>query len=154
MNKIEQLVKEVYLKRYVWTGGSLGNIGRSDRSAGNGSGRAGARPSGDGVEEEEVRGIVTTIVGRFIEGGEISSGRKKYVRSVMQVSAVSSQEITHPHFPAITLSDLDFEGIEPHQHNPMVIDIRMANYNCWILGKISKKTIGGWQGNVSFARAE
>ncbi|KAJ1414947.1 hypothetical protein SESBI_18459 [Sesbania bispinosa] len=109
--------------------GILGNIGRSDRSEGNGGGRAGARPSRDGVEEEEVRGTVTTIAGGFIGGGETSSGRKRYIRSVMKVSLVSSQEITHPHFPAITFSDLDFKGIKPHKHDPMVIKVRIVNYN-------------------------
>ncbi|KAJ1414050.1 hypothetical protein SESBI_19128 [Sesbania bispinosa] len=78
-------------------------------------------------EPEEIRGVVTTIAGGFCGGGETSSARKKYVRSVMSVSAEISDK-KKCRSPVISFSDEDMKGIKPHEDDPMVIDIIMAKY--------------------------
>ncbi|KAJ1391112.1 hypothetical protein SESBI_36936, partial [Sesbania bispinosa] len=82
MNQNERLIKDGYLKRYV--------AGRSrqefSRQGGRGRGRAQESQPRTGVVDpsEEIRGIVTTIVGGFVGGGETSAARKRYSRPATQ----------------------------------------------------------------------
>ncbi|KAJ1440738.1 hypothetical protein SESBI_01808 [Sesbania bispinosa] len=78
--------------------------------------------------EENIRGTMTTIAGGFIGGGTTSSARRRYARSVMQISEGPRQQATHRRPPVITFSEDDFDGVEEHEHDPMVIEVRVANY--------------------------
>ncbi|KAJ1399207.1 hypothetical protein SESBI_30484 [Sesbania bispinosa] len=53
----------------------------------------------------EIRGIVTTIAGGFIECGTTSSARRRYSRSVLQITAISEGEPEHPCSPCLIFSD-------------------------------------------------
>ncbi|KAJ1413041.1 hypothetical protein SESBI_19972 [Sesbania bispinosa] len=65
--------------------------------------------------------------GGFFGGGETSSAWKKYVRSMMSVSAeVAGKKKGKSRI--ISFSDEDMKGIKPHEDNPMVIDIVMVKY--------------------------
>ncbi|KAJ1378411.1 hypothetical protein SESBI_47871 [Sesbania bispinosa] len=76
--------------------------------------------------KEKVRGVVTTIAGGFTGGGETSSARRRYARQVMTIQAdLLEQGNSHP---MIEFTNEDFRGIQPHQDDPMVIDVLMAKY--------------------------
>ncbi|KAJ1404467.1 hypothetical protein SESBI_26567 [Sesbania bispinosa] len=63
---------------------------------------------GEAKDKEEVRGVVTTIVGGFSGRGETNSAR----REICEASNGGSIQM----------------GIQPHQDDPMVIDVTMAKY--------------------------
>ncbi|KAJ1404086.1 hypothetical protein SESBI_26823 [Sesbania bispinosa] len=100
MNRIERLNKEGYL-------------GRDDRHK-------------EGRGKEEVRGVVTTIAGGFTGGGETSSARRRYARQVMTIQ--TDLQVQGANHPTITFTNDDFQGIQPHQDDPMVIEVLMAKY--------------------------
>ncbi|KAJ1438483.1 hypothetical protein SESBI_03100 [Sesbania bispinosa] len=75
---------------------------------------------------DEIRGTISTIAAGFTGGGVTSSSRRRYSRSVMMIN--TQMEDQHPHLPEISFSDLDFEGIKPHQDDPMVIEARISNF--------------------------
>ncbi|KAJ1395047.1 hypothetical protein SESBI_33670 [Sesbania bispinosa] len=86
MNKIEKLIKDGFLGRYVERRRST--RGTRDEGGSSGRGSYNKRRRGDDrhdekEEPEEIRGVVTTIARGFCGGGEASSARRKYVRSVM-----------------------------------------------------------------------
>ncbi|KAJ1387280.1 hypothetical protein SESBI_40102 [Sesbania bispinosa] len=72
-----------------------------------------------GEQTEEIRGTVTMIAGGFVGGGDTSSARRRYNRSVMQISEVQEEEPRRSSNPLLTFSDEDFKGIAPHEHDPM-----------------------------------
>ncbi|KAJ1433228.1 hypothetical protein SESBI_06169 [Sesbania bispinosa] len=121
MNQIEQLINDGYLKKYV------SGRGKPDYARTGGRGRGRSYPTqmrpkvqeSNTEHEEEIRGTMTMIVGGFIGGGSTSSARRRYCRLAGQVNTVDTDEMEHPHFPAITFSDDDFKGIQPHEHDPM-----------------------------------
>ncbi|KAJ1378544.1 Retrotransposon gag domain [Sesbania bispinosa] len=80
----------------------------------------------EGRGKEEVRGVVTTIVGGFTRGGETSSARRRYARQVMTIQTDLHQQGNN--HPVIAFTNEDFQGIQPHQDDPMVIDVLMAKY--------------------------
>jgi len=66
----------------------------------------------DALRENERRGdreIINTIVRGFVGGGSSNSARKKHLRAVHQVNAVSFR----PTMPPITFTDNDFKGVNP-----------------------------------------
>ena len=73
-----------------------------------------------------LRGIINTISGGFIGGGRYSSSRKRHLRVVQQVHAVSSR--TQRRMSPITFSDSDFQGTDPNQDDPMVITVEVENF--------------------------
>ncbi|KAJ1386816.1 Ribonuclease H-like superfamily [Sesbania bispinosa] len=66
---------------------------------------------------------------RFIGRGTTSSTRRRYNKSVMQITVISEGEAEHPHYLPLTFSDEDFKGIMPHEHDPKVIEVTMAAFN-------------------------
>ncbi|KAJ1389504.1 hypothetical protein SESBI_38239 [Sesbania bispinosa] len=94
MNKIEQLIKEGFLGRYMERRRS--NRGARDEGGSSGRGNYNKRRREDGrcdekEEAEEIRGVVTTIAKGFCGDGETSSARKKYVRSVMSTPTTNGR---------------------------------------------------------------
>ncbi|XP_027912513.1 uncharacterized protein LOC114171939 [Vigna unguiculata] len=73
-----------------------------------------------------LRGTINTISGGFAGGGRSSSSRKKHLRAVQSVHAVSGRTIRR--MPPITFSDVDFQGTDPNQDDPMVITIEVENF--------------------------
>ncbi|KAJ1395702.1 hypothetical protein SESBI_33153 [Sesbania bispinosa] len=90
------------------------------RKADDSSDRDEARPS------DEIRGTISTIAWGFTSGGVTGSSRRRYSRSVMTIN--TQTEDRHPHLPEISFSDMDFEGIKPHQDDSMVIKALIANF--------------------------
>ncbi|KAJ1411149.1 hypothetical protein SESBI_21393 [Sesbania bispinosa] len=76
-------------------------------------------------KDEGVRGVVTTIAGGFDGGGETSLARRSYVSRYDNRSRCRRER---DRYPVICFSQRDFEGIQPHQDDPMVIEVSMAKY--------------------------
>jgi len=73
-----------------------------------------------------LRGTINTISEGFTGGGRSSSSRKKHLRAVQSVHAVSGRTIRR--MPPITFSDADFQGTDPNQDDPMVITIEVESF--------------------------
>ncbi|XP_020225179.1 uncharacterized protein LOC109807062 [Cajanus cajan] len=71
------------------------------------------------------RGI-NTIAGGFVGGGGTSSARKRHLRAIQSVNAVTTTHLVH--IPPITFTNKDFKGIDPVQDDPMVISVEVDNY--------------------------
>ncbi|KAJ1421587.1 hypothetical protein SESBI_13535 [Sesbania bispinosa] len=114
---IERLVKEGYLGRYVEKRRDRGDKDRRRDEEGSGSKRRKDDRHKEGRGKEEVRGVVTTIAGGFTGGGETSSARMRYARQVMTIQTdLHAQRNNHP---VIAFTNEDFQGIRPHQDDPM-----------------------------------
>ncbi|KAJ1397243.1 hypothetical protein SESBI_31978 [Sesbania bispinosa] len=99
----------------------IGRILIGKAGQGKGRGYAPRPPTHDNLGEqvEEVRGTVTMIAGGLVGGGDTSLARRKYNRSVMQVTTVVEGEQVYPRNPHLTFSDQDFKGVAPHEHVAM-----------------------------------
>ncbi|KAJ1423160.1 hypothetical protein SESBI_12602 [Sesbania bispinosa] len=126
MNRIERLIKEGYLGRYIEKRKGRGDKDQRRDKEGSGSKRRRDDRHKETRGKEEVRGVVTTIAGGFTGGGETSSARMRYARQVMTIQ-VDLLEQGNNH-PMIAFTNEDFRGIQPHQDDPMVIDVLMAKY--------------------------
>ncbi|KAJ1420569.1 hypothetical protein SESBI_14315 [Sesbania bispinosa] len=129
-SRTQKLIKDGFLGRYVERRRS--RRGTRDEGGSSGRGNYNKRRREDNrrdekEEPEEIRGVVTMIAGGFCGGGETSSAWRKYVRSVMSVSAGTSDKKQCKSL-VISFSDEDMKGIKPHEDDPMVIDIVMAKY--------------------------
>lgn len=81
--------------------------------------------------EEEIPPVqhtLNTISGGFAGGGETSSARRIYVCQVMQTSSSSQTSMVH-NVPELSFSPKDFEGISPHEDDPLVVVVQVLNYN-------------------------
>ncbi|KAJ1443670.1 hypothetical protein SESBI_00264 [Sesbania bispinosa] len=117
-NKIERLIKEGYLGRYVEKRKDRGDRSHRRDERGSGSKRRKEDRHKENIKEEEVRGVVTTIAGGFSGGGETSSARRRYARQVMTIQTdLFEQGNNHP---MIAFTNEDFRGIQPHQDEQMV----------------------------------
>ncbi|KAJ1376224.1 Retrotransposon gag domain, partial [Sesbania bispinosa] len=76
MNRIERLIKEGYLGRYVEKRRDRGDKDRRRDEEGSGLKRRKDDRHKEGRGKEEVRGVVTTIAGGFTGGGETNSARR------------------------------------------------------------------------------
>ncbi|KAJ1431372.1 hypothetical protein SESBI_07227 [Sesbania bispinosa] len=137
MNKIERLIKEGYLGRYVKKRKDRGDRGQRRDEGGSGSKRRREDKHKEAKDKEEVRGVVTTIAGGFSEGEETSLARRRYTRQVMTIHTYLFEQGNN--HPMIAFTNEDFRGIQSHQDDPMVIDVLMAKYRNSTLGKISWK---------------
>ncbi|KAJ1386649.1 Retrotransposon gag domain [Sesbania bispinosa] len=113
MNKIKKLIKDGFLGRYVEKRRST--KGTRDEGGSSGRGNYNKRKREDNrcdekEEPKEIRGVVTMIVGGFCGGGETSSARRKYVRSVMSVS-VDISDKKECRSLVISFSDEDMKGV-------------------------------------------
>ncbi|KAJ1379051.1 hypothetical protein SESBI_47231 [Sesbania bispinosa] len=76
-NRVERLIKEGYLGRYVEKRRDRGDRDRRRDEEGSGSKRHKDDKQKEGRGKEKVRGVVTTIAGGFTGGGETSSARRR-----------------------------------------------------------------------------
>lgn len=67
------------------------------------------------------------ISGGFSEGGESSTSQKKYIRQVMLCEEDNKQTLTRE--PEITFTPKDFQGIIPHDDDPMVITLQILKWD-------------------------
>ncbi|KAJ1441968.1 hypothetical protein SESBI_01178 [Sesbania bispinosa] len=126
MNRIEKLIKEGYLGRYIEKRKGRGDKDQRRDEEGTGSKRCRDDRHKETRGKEEVEGVVTTIAGGFTGGGETSSARRRYARQVMTIQTdLFEQGNNHT---VIAFTNEDLRGIQPHQDDPMVIDVLMAKY--------------------------
>jgi len=78
------------------------------------------------MEDPKDRHILNTISGGFAGGGESSSSRKKYVRQGM---LIDNNESILGREENITVSAADYEGVVPHDDNPMVVTLQIFNWD-------------------------
>ncbi|XP_020237714.1 uncharacterized protein LOC109816947 [Cajanus cajan] len=131
--KIERLIKEGRLKKFVARKHDEGSSDRrrrhegEDTKGGRHKGRAPPRDlpeKSSKTHQQAVHGDFNTIEGGFAGGGPTSAARKRYSRSMLSVS-----EWARPHRPAITFSDADYEGVSPHEDDPIAISAIVMGYN-------------------------
>jgi len=73
-----------------------------------------------------VRGVINTIAGSFAGRGSTSTARKKHLRFVQSVNAIS-QPLTKK-MPPITFTNAYFKGVDPRQDDSMVITVEIENF--------------------------
>jgi len=78
------------------------------------------------VREKPLRGVINYISGGFAGGGATTSARKKYVRAIQSVNAVTV--CPRRHMPPITFRDDDFQAIDPQHDDPMVISVEIKDF--------------------------
>ncbi|KAJ1380867.1 hypothetical protein SESBI_45675 [Sesbania bispinosa] len=128
MNKIERLIKEGFLGRYVERKQSGEGSGQRQYNYRNEDFKKKRRDDDKDQQDEDegVKGVVTTIAGGFVGGGETSSAWRRYVRTVMTIGADVDER--RDCYPMISFPQRDFEGIQAHQDDPMVIEVNIAKY--------------------------
>ena len=77
------------------------------------------------LHETLVLGDFNTIAGGFARGGQTSSARKRYVRSVMTTAKIERSKKV----PDIVFSSEDLKGVVPHENDPIVLSIIMMGRN-------------------------
>ncbi|XP_027932759.1 uncharacterized protein LOC114188367 [Vigna unguiculata] len=77
------------------------------------------------LHETPVLGDFNTIVGGFAGGGQTSSARKRYVRSVMTTAKIERPKKV----PDIVFSSEDLKGVVPHEDDPIVLSVIMMGRN-------------------------
>ena len=85
---------------------------------------SGTRPVPD-LHETPVLGDFNTIAGDFAGGGQTSSARKRYVRSVMTTTKIERPKKV----PDIVFSNEDLKGVVPHEDDPIVLSVIMMGRN-------------------------
>jgi len=76
---------------------------------------------------EENKHTLNTVSGGFAGGGESSASRKNYARQIMLINEGS--HVFAEKSSDITFSPKDFEGVVPHDNDPMVITLQILNWN-------------------------
>ncbi|XP_020224171.1 uncharacterized protein LOC109806206 [Cajanus cajan] len=76
------------------------------------------------THQQPIHGDFNTVAGGFAGGGPTSAARKRYSRSVLTVS-----EFRRPPQPEISFSDSDYEGVAPHEDDPVVVSAIVMGYN-------------------------
>ncbi|XP_020203101.1 uncharacterized protein LOC109788714 [Cajanus cajan] len=75
--------------------------------------------------QNQPRRVINTIAGGFAGGGATSSARRRHLRAIRSVNAVTRARSVH--MPPITFIDKDFQGVDPVQDDPMVILVEINN---------------------------
>lgn len=70
--------------------------------------------------------MLNTIAGGFVGGGETSSARKRYARSVMHIEEKSSLE-GKGDLVVISFSRKDSKGVLAQKNDPMVIKVQIRD---------------------------
>ncbi|XP_020235255.1 uncharacterized protein LOC109815074 [Cajanus cajan] len=131
--QIERLIMEGRLKKFIACKDDEGSSDRRRRHEGEDMRRGrrkGRSPPRDVLEkssethQQAVHGDFNTIAGGFSGGGLTSAARKRYSHSVLLVS-----DWVRPTRPTITFSDSDFEGVSPHEDDPIVVSAIVMGYN-------------------------
>ncbi|XP_057436319.1 uncharacterized protein LOC130728766 [Lotus japonicus] len=78
-------------------------------------------------QDGKAKGRIHSIFGGFRGGGTTNSARKRYMHSINAVYSNDwgSWAINQPD---ITFTVRDFEGIQPHENDPIVVMLRIADY--------------------------
>jgi len=77
------------------------------------------------IHETPILGDFNTIAGGFSGGGQTSSARKRYARSVMTTAVMDKPRQA----PDITFSNDDLKGVVPHEDDPIVVSVIMMGRN-------------------------
>ncbi|XP_068472805.1 uncharacterized protein [Phaseolus vulgaris] len=75
-------------------------------------------------ERRDQKEVINTIVGGFSGSGNSNSNRKKHLKVVQQVNAMSFR----PRMLPITFIDDDFKGVDYRQDDPMVISVDIDKF--------------------------
>jgi len=75
------------------------------------------------VHGSNVRGVINVITGGFAGGGLSVTARKKHLRVVQSVNAISRP--IRLKMPPIMFTDANFKGLDPLQDDPMVITVEI-----------------------------
>jgi hypothetical protein len=78
-------------------------------------------------EDPKERHTLNTISGGFAGGGESSTSRKKYVRQIMLLDDNAHRPLKQE--PDITFTARDYQGVIPHDDDPMIITLQIFNWN-------------------------
>ncbi|XP_020202611.1 uncharacterized protein LOC109788328 [Cajanus cajan] len=76
-------------------------------------------------DRNQPRRVINIIARGFAGGGSTSSARKRHLRAIRSVNAVT--QVGSIRMPPITFTDKDFKGIDPVQDAPMVISVEINN---------------------------
>jgi hypothetical protein len=111
-DRIEQLIRDGYLKEYVR---------RTDRERRN---RSQSPPTHRGQvrRASQANRIINTIVGRFERGGESSLARNRHLCEIMTIKPYTEKVKRHP---VISFSVDNFCGCVEKQDDPMVISVEV-----------------------------
>ena len=82
--------------------------------------------SREGHETKTARHTLNTIAGGFAGGGETSSARKRYARTVMHVEQRMTDE-SDDNPDIVTFSKKDAAGVLAHDNDPMVIKVQIRD---------------------------
>ncbi|XP_027902747.1 uncharacterized protein LOC114162932 [Vigna unguiculata] len=77
------------------------------------------------LHETPVLGDFNMVAGGFAGGGQTSSARKRYIRSVMTTAKIDRPKKV----PAIIFSSDDLKGVIPHEDDPIVLSMIMMGSN-------------------------
>ncbi|XP_020208747.1 uncharacterized protein LOC109793700 [Cajanus cajan] len=131
--QIERLIKEGRLREFVarkQEGSSSDRRSRRTHDDARRDRRREKTPPRDSptkvseTHQQPIHGDFNTIAGGFAGGGPTSAARKRYTRSVLTVS-----EFRRPSQPEISFSDSDYEGVAPHEDDPIVVSAIVMGYN-------------------------
>jgi len=73
------------------------------------------------------RHTLNTISGGFAGGSESSTSRKEYMRYMMLLDENAHRPLEQE--PDITFIAKDYQGVVPHDDDPMVISLHIFNWN-------------------------
>ncbi|XP_020233124.1 uncharacterized protein LOC109813361 [Cajanus cajan] len=123
--QIERLIKEGRLKKFVARKQEEGSSERRHRHTLDDARRERRREKtplkdppakASEVHQKAIHGDFNTMAGGFAGGGVTSAAQKRYTCSVLSVS-----EFCRSPQPTISFSDADYEGVAPHEDDPIVI---------------------------------
>lgn len=80
----------------------------------------------DRRKDPKERNTLNTISGGFARGGESNTSRKRYVRQVM---FIDHRAINSEREQGITFTLDDYEGVVPHDNDPMVVTLQILNWD-------------------------
>lgn len=125
IREIERLVQDGHLGRYVKkaTDGTYRIASRGRRQSQGKDEANNSAPRSDHVIP--AKGDLNTIRGGFAGGRPTNSFRKRYARSVM---SIAMEERTFPDHSPLFITTDNFEGVYPHEDDPMVISVVSTDY--------------------------
>ncbi|XP_020238723.1 uncharacterized protein LOC109817792 [Cajanus cajan] len=147
--QIERLIKEGRLKKFMARKQEEGSSDRRHRRTQDDTRRDRHRErtppkdtpaSSSKIHQQAVHGSFNTVAGGFAGGGVTSAARKRYTHSVLSVS-----EIRRPPHPTISFSDTDYEGVAPHEDDPVVVSAVVMGLKRVLIDQGSSADILFWE---------
>src|ERR1044072_2243548 len=133
LNQIEALIQGGHLREYARRRSrsppQASKRGKEDQPEAS----SGDKEKSGAVVLGKPAGLLNSIIGRFSRGGVTSSARKKNQRAMFRVSLKEDNSLvglaqSKQWRPMSTFGPEDFEGIQPHFDDPMVVILRIANF--------------------------